>query len=479
MGALCCDGMKNSKSVRPLANPPARSSVVPPAKREPIYLASQLASICDVDLKTIHNWCDRNDDPEAPAGLESFRTPGGHLRFRHSAVLRFLSRWGYPVPDELLTDRPHLMVVEPDRDRRRQLIEQLALVRPGYEPDRVHNDTVRDQKKPEPSKEDLEHLGLYASTQWYVHLWGDAYSALISAGERAGAGAPMDLAITRLPMDGIDATSWRAALLSRPETALLRFVLLDAPKSMRDRNVVGTFESGEFDALKSLLDAQAQELGATLEPSPTPARRFEGSVARRERIKIPPREPIYVASQVAHIWNVDLKTVHHWVEKGDIEAFSTPGRHLRFRRRSLLHFLRRYNMAIPPEIAPVRPRVSIVDSNLEDARQLAGMLSTSFEVQVIADPTAALVDLGAQCAGAHLIDAVIVALPAAGLDSERWIRALAQHEDTRYTNIIALVRGESQEDVQRWQKAGVLATVFEEDKSQIAMVLERALGVAG
>lgn len=155
-----------------------------------------------------------------------------------------------------------------------------------------------------------------------------------------------------------------------------------------------------------MLDAQATELGATIEPTPTPARRFERAASREESAwRLPPREPIYVASQVAHIWNVDLKTVHNWVEKGDIEAFSTPGRHLRFRRRSLLHFLRRYNMAIPPEIAPVRPRVSIIDTHVEHARKLAGTLSTSFEVQVITDPTAALVDLGAQCAGANLIDA--------------------------------------------------------------------------
>jgi Helix-turn-helix domain len=465
--------MKNSKSVRPSANPPARPSTAPGAIREPIYLASQLASICDVDLKTIHNWCDRNEDPDAPAELESFRTPGGHLRFRHSAVVRFLSRWGYPIPDELLTDRPHLMVVEPDTERRAQLIEALSLVRPGRESD----EPGKDDGKPAHS-DDGEHLGLYASAKWYVHLWGDAYAALISAGERAGAGAPMDLAITRLPMDGIDATAWRAALLSRPETASLRFVLIDPTKTALDRNVVGMLESGQFDALRALLDTQAQELGATIEPTPTPARRFEGSIARRERIKIPPREPIYVASQVAHIWNVDLKTVHNWVEKGDIEAFSTPGRHLRFRRRSLLHFLRRYNMAIPPEIAPVRPRVSIIDTHVEHARKLAGTLSTSFEVQVITDPTAALVDLGAQCAGANLIDALIVTLPAAGVDAERWIRAVARHEDTRYTSIVALSRGESNDEAHRWQKAGALATVFDADSSQIAMVLERALGVA-
>src|SRR6478735_3465648 len=101
-----------AKLPAPVKKSPAPSSGLkarPPriAPREPIYLASQLASICDVDLKTIHNWCDRNSDPDEPAQLECFRTPGGHLRFRHSAVLRFLMRWGYPIPDALLRDRPH------------------------------------------------------------------------------------------------------------------------------------------------------------------------------------------------------------------------------------------------------------------------------------------------------------------------------------------------------------------------------------
>jgi hypothetical protein len=185
-----------------------------------------------------------------------------------------------------------------------------------------------------------------------------------------------------------------------------------------------------------------------------------------------------VASQVAHIWDVDLKTVHNWVEKGDIEAFSTPGRHLRFRRRSLLHFLRRYNMEIPPEIAPIRPRVTVVDARVEEARKLAGMLATAFEVQVITDPTAALVDIGAQCAGANLIDAVIVTLPASGVDSERWLRAMTRHAETRYTSVVALSHGASDHDTRRWQDAGVLATVLDGDVSQVSLVLERALGVS-
>jgi excisionase family DNA binding protein len=88
--------------------------------------------------------------------------------------------------------------------------------------------------------------------------------------------------------------------------------------------------------------------------------RPRGRRARKRRLPIAPREPIFVASQVATIWGVDLKTVHNWVDRGDIEAFRTPGRHLRFRRRALLHLLRRYDKPVPAGVAPERPQVMLV-----------------------------------------------------------------------------------------------------------------------
>ena len=50
--------------------------------------ASQLAALCQVDLKTIHNWADRGK-------IEHFRTPGRHLRFHQSDVDAFLVKHGY------------------------------------------------------------------------------------------------------------------------------------------------------------------------------------------------------------------------------------------------------------------------------------------------------------------------------------------------------------------------------------------------
>jgi len=62
-----------------------------------LYVASELADLCKVDLKTIHNWVDKGH-------LAAFRTPGRHLRFKAADVLAFMTKFGYPVPASLAAD---------------------------------------------------------------------------------------------------------------------------------------------------------------------------------------------------------------------------------------------------------------------------------------------------------------------------------------------------------------------------------------
>lgn len=72
---------------------------------EKLLTASDLAALCEVDLKTIHNWVDRGR-------IAHFRTPGRHLRFRAADVAEFLRAWGYTVPRDLVkaTTRSVLVV---------------------------------------------------------------------------------------------------------------------------------------------------------------------------------------------------------------------------------------------------------------------------------------------------------------------------------------------------------------------------------
>jgi len=72
-----------------------------------LFTASQFASFCHVDLKTIHNWADKGE-------VRHFRTPGRHLRFRRGDILEFLRKYGYPIPDALRTGKPKVVAIDDD-----------------------------------------------------------------------------------------------------------------------------------------------------------------------------------------------------------------------------------------------------------------------------------------------------------------------------------------------------------------------------
>lgn len=427
---------------------------------EPVYLASQLASMCDVDLKTIHNWCARSADTDEPAELESFRTQGGHLRFRHAAVLRFLRRWGYPIPDALLADRPHVLLVEGDPSARAAIIEQLGLYRPGDEAAGVVGE---------------ETTGLWCNPRFYLHLWSDPYTALIALGERVGAGAPPDILVVPAPLAGLDERAWIRVARELLGEEGIRCVLVSPderpPSSAREPGVVSVVPRTHLDELAGVLLQQSNVLLGRSQKAASRGRR-----PRRRRIPIAPREPIFVASQVATIWGVDLKTVHNWVERGDIEAFRTPGRHLRFRRRALLHLLRRYDKSIPTDLAPHRPKALVVAPEGSPLDGLAETFAQRFDVSLVRDPVRALAEIGLHCAGASLLDAVVIALPWEGIDDARWVEALSNHPDTRYTRVVVVGGDEAKH--QAWQAAGVTATMTTLQTEVVDTLLSRSLGIA-
>jgi len=58
-------------------------------------------------------------------------------------------------------------------------------------------------------------------------------------------------------------------------------------------------------------------------------------------------DELFTAPEVAEILNVDLKTIHNWVNRGSIKAFRTPGRHLRIRRGDVLRFMKEFGYPVP------------------------------------------------------------------------------------------------------------------------------------
>ena len=107
-------------------------------------------------------------------------------------------------------------------------------------------------------------------------------------------------------------------------------------------------------------------------------------------------DDLFTAPQVAKICSTDLKTIHNWVNRGEIKFFRTPGRHLRFRRQDIMDFLIRYGYPMPDGFAPSRPRVVIIDNDAGNLRGLQRSLTKDLDVQAFDDHLDALLAIGHQ-----------------------------------------------------------------------------------
>ncbi len=166
------------------------------AVREKLLTASDLAALCEVDLKTIHNWVDRGRIPH-------FRTPGRHLRFRAADVAEFLRAWGYSVPRELARASARTILVVGTNDT-------LALVQ------RALSEGV------------VPTAGPPASTGQPVRLASHPYDALIYAGSDPGDVYVVDLKIIASEIE--PGAMFEALRRASPQATLV--ALSDEPASL-------------------------------------------------------------------------------------------------------------------------------------------------------------------------------------------------------------------------------------------------------
>jgi excisionase family DNA binding protein len=140
---------------------------------------------------------------------------------------------------------------------------------------------------------------------------------------------------------------------------------------------------------------------------------------------------LFTASELARFCHVDLKTIHNWVEKGEIKHFRTPGRHLRFRRLDILDFLHKYGYPVPEALRGGKPKVAVLDPDPSVLAAVRRALGRRFEVTAFADPFEALIGIGGARPDALVFD---LALP--GVDALRFLERLKAIETTAPIRLI-------------------------------------------
>lgn len=160
---------------------------------------------------------------------------------------------------------------------------------------------------------------------------------------------------------------------------------------------------------------------------------------------------VYSAQIFADFCEVDLKTVHHWADRGKVPHFRTDGRHLRFRRNDVVRFLRAHGYPLPDQLVRARPTVALAlpEAILERAplslEELGKRLGSRFSVRRHA---------GAARAFAHLVAEAPDAVVLAGADPTLGAAAIAAlKEDPATSWIVFVAISSSAEDDLAWSKA--------------------------
>jgi len=87
--------------------------------RRTTYTTFELSQICEVNPTTVQNWVKEGK-------LRAYATPGGHRRVTKEDLLAFLHKYGMPVPTQLETRTPVVMIVDDEPDVRGMLEEVMA-----------------------------------------------------------------------------------------------------------------------------------------------------------------------------------------------------------------------------------------------------------------------------------------------------------------------------------------------------------------
>lgn len=182
-------------------------------------------------------------------------------------------------------------------------------------------------------------------------------------------------------------------------------------------------------------------------------------------VEQPPR--LLRLAQVAQMLQVHPKTVYYWVRTGRLNALTSPGGLLRVRAEDARALCQSAGMPIPAELATVKRRVHVVETDKAVSRALVRNLKAKgFDVRTFEDPYEALIATAKEPPELFIVD-----VSAPGIDGNRAIAALRRDDTTKRTRVIVWSDLDTAEQ-NALTEAGVEAVIPRGDAAALAKVLK-------
>jgi len=154
---------------------------------------------------------------------------------------------------------------------------------------------------------------------------------------------------------------------------------------------------------------------------------------------------VFTTFEVGRLCRVYHTTVINWINKGQLKAYATPGRHRRIERDDLIGFMKQFNIRIPKELGGGKPGVMIVDDDKHILRLLKRAFESAFhavDLRLMENGIEALVSVGKDIPDLIVLDVVMP-----GMDGIEVCKVLRSRPETKIIKIIAIT-GERLSDEQ-------------------------------
>lgn len=97
-----------------------------------VFSTSQAAQLMGVSVASVASWIDQGS-------IQAGRTPGGHRRITAADLLQFLRQQRLPIPPQLLSSKPRVLVVDDEEAIANLLVDEITTAHPDYEVRQAHD----------------------------------------------------------------------------------------------------------------------------------------------------------------------------------------------------------------------------------------------------------------------------------------------------------------------------------------------------
>ena len=143
----------------------------------------------------------------------------------------------------------------------------------------------------------------------------------------------------------------------------------------------------------------------------------------------------FTTFEVGDLCQVYHTTVINWINKGQLKAYTTPGRHRRIQRADLLAFMKKFNIRIPPGFEKAHKTVLAIDDDPAVLRVLQRAFAGihQLRLQTTSNGVEALVLIGKS-----VPDLVILDIVMPEVDGYEVCRTLRSKPETKSIKIIVI-----------------------------------------